>query len=51
MVRGNLRATPALIPLGRFGSAEEIAETAILLAANGYINGQTINVNGGMYMS
>ena len=31
--------------------AEEVGELAALLAVNGYITGQTINVNGGMYMS
>lgn len=51
MVRANLKATPALIPVGRFGTVEETAEAAVLLAANGYITGQTINVNGGFYMS
>ena len=51
MVRGNLNATPSLIPVGRFGHVEETADAAVLLAGNGYITGQTINVNGGMYMS
>lgn len=36
------------IPLKRFGAAEEIAQTAILLAENDYITGQTIVVDGGM---
>lgn len=36
------------IPLGRFGNAEEIAQTAIFLAQNDYITGQTIVVDGGM---
>jgi len=51
MVRRNLNATPKLIPVGRFGDVEETADAAILLAGNGYITGQTINVNGGFYMS
>jgi len=51
MVRGNLNAKPDLIPAGRFGDVEETAAAALLLAGNGYITGQTINVNGGMYMS
>jgi 3-oxoacyl-[acyl-carrier protein] reductase len=51
MVRQNLRASPALIPAGRFGEVEEVADAALLLAANGYITGQTLNLNGGMYMS
>ncbi len=37
------------IPVGRFGTPEEIASVAVLLAQNGFITGQTINVNGGRY--
>ncbi len=51
MVTGNLKATPERIPLGRFGNVEEVAAVAVMLACNGYITGQTINVNGGWYMS
>jgi len=29
----------------------EVADVAVMLARNGYITGQTINVNGGWYMS
>jgi 3-oxoacyl-[acyl-carrier protein] reductase len=49
---GNLpRSRVDLIPVGRFGSVEEVAGVAVLLATNGYITGQTISVNGGWYMS
>jgi 3-oxoacyl-[acyl-carrier protein] reductase len=51
MVRANPRANPGLIPVGRFGTAEEVAAAVALVAGNGYITGQTINVNGGWYMS
>lgn len=51
MVVNNLNATTARIPLGRFGRPDEVASVAVMLAANGYITGQTINVNGGWYMS
>jgi 3-oxoacyl-[acyl-carrier protein] reductase len=37
--------------VGRFGKVEEVADVAVMLAGNGYINGQTINVDGGWYMS
>jgi 3-oxoacyl-[acyl-carrier protein] reductase len=37
--------------VGRFGTVEEVASIAVMLAGNGYITGQTINVNGGWYMS
>jgi 3-oxoacyl-[acyl-carrier protein] reductase len=39
------------IPVGRLGTADEVADVAVMLARNGYITGQTINVNGGWYMS
>ena len=51
MIRGHSRATPDRIPIGRLGRPEEIAETVVLLARNGYITGQTVNVNGGAYLS
>jgi 3-oxoacyl-[acyl-carrier protein] reductase len=40
------------IPLGRFGTTEEMAEIALWLCspAADFITGQTINVNGGVYM-
>ncbi len=50
MITGNPKARPELIPVGRFGTAEEVAEVAVMLAHNGYITGQTINVDGGLYM-
>jgi 3-oxoacyl-[acyl-carrier protein] reductase len=37
------------VPLGRVGQAEEVAEAVIFLAGNGYISGQTIALNGGLY--
>ncbi len=51
MVRNNPRADPSLIPVGRFGRPEEVAEAVVMVASNGYMTGQTINVNGGWYMS
>jgi 3-oxoacyl-[acyl-carrier protein] reductase len=36
--------------VGRFGAVEEAADVAVMLTRNGYITGQTINVNGGWYM-
>ncbi len=51
MVRENPRARAELIPVGRFGEVNEVADVAVMLACNGYITGQTINVNGGWFMS
>ncbi len=51
MIRGNPKIKPQILPVGRFGLAEEVALAAVMLARNGYITGQTINVNGGWYMS
>jgi 3-oxoacyl-[acyl-carrier protein] reductase len=43
----------ATIPLNRLGKPEEIASAVSFLASNGanYITGETIHVNGGMYMA
>ena len=51
MISDNPRVRPEMIPVGRFGTSEEVGEVAAMLAVNGYITGQTINVNGGLYMS
>jgi 3-oxoacyl-[acyl-carrier protein] reductase len=42
----------ARIPLARMGTAEEVAEAVAFLASDkaGYITGQTIHVNGGLYL-
>ena len=40
------------IPLKRPGLAEEVAKVAVFLASeeSSYVTGQTINVNGGLYL-
>jgi len=50
MVASNPHVKPDMIPVGRFGTVEECAEVAVLLAGNAYITGQTIGVNGGLYL-
>ncbi len=41
------------IPVGRLGKPEEVAATVLFLASeeSGYITGETININGGLYMA
>ena len=41
------------VPLGRLGDAQEIANAVTFLASKSasYITGETIHVNGGMYMT
>jgi 3-oxoacyl-[acyl-carrier protein] reductase len=51
MVTSNLNASPDLIPMGHFGSVDNVASVAVMLATNGYMSGQTVSVNGGWYMS
>ena len=40
------------IPVGRYGHAEEVAELVSFLCSDSaaYITGQTVGINGGMYM-
>ena len=41
------------IPMNRFGKPNEIAETILFLIneSTSYITGETISINGGMYMN
>lgn len=40
------------IPMGRFGTPQEIANAVVFLASDeaAYITGETLHINGGMYM-
>ena len=40
-----------LVPMKRFGKAEEVAELVAFLCSEGaaYITGEVININGGLY--
>ena len=39
------------IPVGKLGSADDVGRIAVLLAESKSITGQTLNINGGLYMS
>ena len=41
------------IPMGKLGTGNDIANCALFLSSDlsGYITGETIHVNGGMYMA
>ncbi len=47
----NEKELKKLIPLNRFGKAEEVASLVGFLASEnaGYITGEIININGGLY--
>ncbi len=49
MLRSATAADPSRIPIGRFGTVDEVAAVATMLVDNAYMTGQTISLNGGMY--
>jgi 3-oxoacyl-[acyl-carrier protein] reductase len=51
MVTSNPNASPDRLPVGFFGSSDEIGRAAVLLAESDFMTGQTISVNGGWYMT
>ncbi len=38
------------IPLGRLGRSDEVAQVVTMIVGNDYVTGQTIQVNGGVYL-
>jgi 3-oxoacyl-[acyl-carrier protein] reductase len=48
MVKSGLVSSPARIPLGRFGTSEEVAQVVMMLIGNAYMTGQTVALSGGM---
>ena len=48
MVRSGVASSAARIPMGRFGTSEEVAQAVLMAMGNGYMTGQTIQLNGGM---
>ncbi|MFO1160213.1 MAG: SDR family oxidoreductase [Reyranellaceae bacterium] len=45
---GGVAASPARIPLGRFGTPEECAQIVMMLVGNAYMTGQTVALSGGL---
>jgi 3-oxoacyl-[acyl-carrier protein] reductase len=48
MVEAGLSASLSRIPVGRFGTPEEVAQVVLMLIGNGYMTGQTVALSGGM---
>ena len=52
MDKNTLKFMSDQIPLGRLGSPEDVADLIYFLSSEeaNYITGQTIHINGGLYM-
>ena len=48
MIKSGLASAPGRIPLGRFGTSEEVAQVVMMLIGNAYMTGQTVALSGGM---
>lgn len=46
-----IKASESKIPLGRGGSCEEMADAVLFVIKNGYVTGETVHVNGGVYFA
>ena len=51
MIAGLPPEMAARIPVGAIGTPDEVGRIAVMLAQSSYITGQTINPNGGLYMT
>ena len=49
MIAPHRHANASRIPVGRFGTSEEVAQAVLMVIGNDYMTGQTIQVNGGMH--
>ena len=38
-----------MVPMGRQGTPEEVADAVVLCAGTGFMSGQSVHMNGGMY--
>ncbi|MGH8708875.1 MAG: SDR family NAD(P)-dependent oxidoreductase [Burkholderiales bacterium] len=51
MMAGQRKEAEARIPVGRLGTGEEVAAVVLMVAANAYVTGQTVEVNGGLHFN
>jgi 3-oxoacyl-[acyl-carrier protein] reductase len=50
-MRGLPGDTAQRIPVGRMGTPEEVAQAVVMVTANSYMTGQTVQVNGGLHFN
>jgi 3-oxoacyl-[acyl-carrier protein] reductase len=51
MTASHRAESAARVPLGRLGTAEEVASVVVMLAGNAYMTGQTVQLNGGLHFN
>ena len=51
MIAAAAGVRPEALPVRRFGRAEEVADVAVAVLENGFVTGQTVQVNGGVYFT
>jgi 3-oxoacyl-[acyl-carrier protein] reductase len=51
MIADHRTESVARIPVGRLGTGEEVAAVVVMVAANAYMTGQTVQVNGGLHFN
>ncbi|MBS0642982.1 MAG: SDR family oxidoreductase [Proteobacteria bacterium] len=51
MVKAGLGSSLSRIPLGRYGTPQEVAQVVLMLVGNAYMTGQTVALSGGMSFS
>jgi 3-oxoacyl-[acyl-carrier protein] reductase len=51
MMRGLPGDAAQRIPVGRMGTPEEVAQAVVMVAANPYMTGQTVQLNGGLHFN
>jgi 3-oxoacyl-[acyl-carrier protein] reductase len=49
MLPASLEEAAKRIPVGRVGESAEVAQAVVMVAQNGYMTGQTVQLNGGLY--